>query len=57
MSGNWLTALLVSTAALGIAIGGSVPMSGQKAEPWHGVLDEHPAIQYRLDLLTIAWRH
>jgi hypothetical protein len=39
--------LLVSAAALGIAIGGSVPMSGQRAEPWHGVLDEHPAIQYK----------
>jgi hypothetical protein len=48
MSGRWPGLLLISVAALGIAIGGSVPMSGQKAEPWHGVLDEHPAIQYKV---------
>ena len=47
MRGRWPGLLLVSAAALGIAIGGSVPMSGQRAEPWHGVLDEHPAIQYK----------
>jgi hypothetical protein len=38
--------LLVGVAALGGAIGGSLPTSGQTREPWHGVLDEHPAIQY-----------
>ena len=47
MKGTAPGLLLVSAAALGIAIGGSVPMSGQRAEPWHGVLDEHPAIQYK----------
>jgi hypothetical protein len=38
--------LLSGVAVLGIAIAGSVATSGQKAEPWPGVLDEHPAIQY-----------
>jgi hypothetical protein len=38
--------LLVSIAALGAVLAGSVAMSGQKAESWLGVLDEHPAIQY-----------
>jgi hypothetical protein len=35
----------VSAAALGVAIGGTV-LAGQKPEPWAGVLNEHPAIQY-----------
>jgi hypothetical protein len=46
MSGTWCGRLLVSAAALGMAIGTSVSTSGQKQEPWAGVLDEHPAIQY-----------
>ena len=46
MSGRWWGPLLVSVAALVMAVGGSVPTSGQKQEPWPGVLDEHPAIQY-----------
>src|SRR5580765_8385496 len=45
MAGRWWGLLLVSTAALGVAVGGSV-LSGQKPEPWAGVLNEHPAIQY-----------
>jgi hypothetical protein len=46
MSGNWPAALLTGAAALGIATVSMVPTSGQTREPWHGVLDEHPAIQY-----------
>jgi hypothetical protein len=46
MSGNWPATLLVSAAALGMAAVGTAPTSGQTREPWHGVLDEHPAIQY-----------
>jgi hypothetical protein len=45
MLGRWTDRLLVSAAALGVAIVGSVSTHGQK-ETWHGVLDEHPAIQY-----------
>ena len=44
MRGTWTRLLSVSAAGLGLAIGGSVS-SGQR-EPWPGVLDEHPAIQY-----------
>jgi hypothetical protein len=46
MSGRWL-GLLASAAALGVALGGSV-LSGQKPEPWAGVLNEDPAIQYAI---------
>ncbi len=46
MSGNWPAALLTGAAALGMAAVSMVPTSGQTREPWHGVLDEHPAIQY-----------
>src|SRR4051812_26714205 len=46
MSGKWPGLLVLSLAALGTAVGGTVPTSGQKPEPWHGVLDENPAIQY-----------
>lgn len=46
MNGNWPAALLTGAAALGIATVSMVPTSGQTREPWHGVLDEHPAIQY-----------
>src|SRR6185295_12378471 len=38
--------LLVSGAALGIALASSTLMSGQKHEEWPGVLDQHPSIQY-----------
>jgi len=46
MSGNWPAALLTCAAALGMAAVTMVPTSGQTRESWHGVLDEHPAIQY-----------
>ncbi len=46
MRGTWCIRLLVSGAALSIAIVNSALMSGQKPEPWAGVLDEHPDIQY-----------
>lgn len=46
MSRTWCGRLLVTAAALGIAIGNSVSTSGQKPELSTGVLDEHPAIQY-----------
>jgi len=45
MFGRWRGRWLVSAAALGVAIVGSVPTHGQK-ETWLGVLDEHPSIQY-----------
>jgi hypothetical protein len=40
--------LLVSAAALGIALANSALTSGQKQEGWPGVLDEHPSIQYNI---------
>ena len=46
MRTTWWRGLLPSAAALGIAMVGSVPTHGQNEEAWHGVLDEHPAIQY-----------
>src|ERR1700730_15356673 len=46
MSGMWYRRLLVSGAALGLAIGNIASTSGQKQEPSPKVLDEHPAIQY-----------
>src|SRR5258707_107365 len=48
MHGTWRGRLLASVAALSMAIAGSALMSGQKPEPWQGVLDEHPAIQYAI---------
>jgi hypothetical protein len=44
--GTWYGRLLVTAAALGAAIANNASISGQKPEPWGGVLDEHPAIQY-----------
>ncbi len=38
--------LLASAAALAMAIADGALTSGQTREPWPGVLDEHPAIQY-----------
>jgi hypothetical protein len=46
MRGTWRGGLLISAAALSIAIVNSASTSGQKREPWPGVLDEHPDIQY-----------
>jgi hypothetical protein len=46
MSGTRYRRLLVSGAALGLAIGNIASTSGQKQEPSPKVLDEHPAIQY-----------
>jgi hypothetical protein len=40
--------LLISAAAIGLAIANSALTSGQKQEPWAGVLDEHPSIQYAI---------
>jgi hypothetical protein len=42
----WRTGLLVSAAALGVALAGGASTSRQQHEPWAGVLDEHPSIQY-----------
>jgi len=47
MNGNWRTGLLASATAFGMSAVSLVPTSGQTREPWHGVLDEHPAIQYK----------
>jgi hypothetical protein len=46
MNGTWCGRLLVSAAALGLAIASSAFTSGQTQEAWAGVLDEHPGIQY-----------
>ena len=46
MSARWSGVLLGGISAIGIAVGASVSTSGRIAEPWHGVLDEHPAIEY-----------
>lgn len=46
MSGTCCGRLLASAAALGMAVGGGALASGQKQEPWAGVLNEHPGIQY-----------
>lgn len=48
MRGTWRRRLLVRGAAISMAIGGGVLASGQKHEPWAGVLNEHPAIQYAI---------
>jgi hypothetical protein len=46
MTGTWRGRRLVSAAALGVALTGGASTSGQEPEPWAGVLDEHPRIQY-----------
>ncbi|HEV3061472.1 MAG TPA: hypothetical protein VGY48_24700 [Vicinamibacterales bacterium] len=46
MTEIWRTGLLVSAAALGVALAGGASTSRQQHEPWAGVLDEHPSIQY-----------
>jgi hypothetical protein len=46
MSRTWCALLLGNIAALGLALAGAVGPSSQETESWHGVLDEHPAIQY-----------
>ncbi|HKB13631.1 MAG TPA: hypothetical protein VKD69_23350 [Vicinamibacterales bacterium] len=39
--------LMAAVAALAFAIaGGAAPTAGQQREDWHGVLDQHPSIQY-----------
>jgi hypothetical protein len=38
--------LLVIAAAIGMAVATSALTAGQKQQPWAGVLDEHPSIQY-----------
>src|SRR5882757_10687142 len=48
MHGTWRGRLLANVAALSMAFAGSALMSGQKPEPWPGVLDEHPSIQYAI---------
>ena len=45
MRGTWW-GLLLSAAALSIVIANSASTSGQTQQPWPGVLDEHPDIQY-----------
>jgi hypothetical protein len=46
MSGKWPAVLLVTATALCLAAVSTVRTSGQTHESWHGVLDEHPAIDY-----------
>ena len=46
MGGNWPAVLLASGVTLVVAAVSMVPTSGQTREAWHGVLDDHPAIQY-----------
>jgi hypothetical protein len=46
MRRTWSGPLLVSAAALGVALASSALTFGQKHEAWTGVLDEHPDIQY-----------
>jgi hypothetical protein len=48
MTGTWCGRLLVSVAALSMAIAHSALTSAQKQQPWAGVLDEHPIIQYAI---------
>ena len=48
MSRTWCGRLLVSAAALGMALANSPLTSGQKQEGGAGVLDEHPSIQYAI---------
>src|SRR3977135_1671256 len=48
MHGTWRGRLLAGRAGLLMATPGSALMSGQKPEPWPGVLDEHPSIQYAI---------
>lgn len=46
MNGTWCGRLLVSAAALGLAVASSAFTAGQTQEAWGGVLNEHPGIQY-----------
>src|SRR5438876_10655640 len=46
MMGTSRGRLLVSAAAIGIAVAGGALTSGRTRPPWTGVLHEHPAIQY-----------
>jgi hypothetical protein len=46
MSATWSRRLLPSGALLSMAIANIALTSGQRQEPWAGVLDEHPGIQY-----------
>ena len=44
---SWIGPVAAGACVLAVAIAGSAPLSGQKAdEPWGGVLDEHPSIAY-----------
>jgi len=43
---RWIHRLLASGAVLGMAIANLARASGQRPEPWVGVLEEHPGIQY-----------
>jgi hypothetical protein len=46
MRARWYGLLLAGVAGGGLALGAGVSTADQQTEPWHGVLDEHPAIQY-----------
>jgi hypothetical protein len=46
MNRTWPATWAAIGGGIVIALCGGVLISGEKAEPWHGVLDEHPAIQY-----------
>jgi hypothetical protein len=46
MSDAWYGRLVVTAAALGMAITASPSPSGQRPAVWAGALDEHPSIQY-----------
>jgi hypothetical protein len=46
MRARWWGGLLTGAAALSIAIVNGASTKGQGQEPWPGVLDEHPDIQY-----------
>src|SRR4051794_40365624 len=55
---------LLTLAAIGIAFASITPPLALMQEPWTGVLDEHPAIQYavrpttdRIAKLNHAWIH
>src|SRR5712692_5236186 len=48
MRGTWRGQLLATAAALGLSVANSASTSGQRQEPWAGVLDEHPGIQYAI---------
>ena len=48
MSGTWCGRLLPGAAVLGIVVACSASATGLLQEPWAGVLDEHPSIQYAI---------